>query len=205
MGPGCSFWAITSPRGSSATLPGSPGSGSATTWAPWLAQGGCGEPKGGLNRGVSFNWSRCLVVWGLRNPQVACYAPSVSRFTQVCWPGPEPQGTPNHTFLSPNGSPSNRFGHFWRRNSQNSGPDLAVGVPGPESQLFFDPFWSQQMHKCVFLAGFRIYVAPIASDLGPHGPPWAPFLDFPSSAEAEAMYVNSKSDFGIFEDFEVQK
>ena len=41
--------------------------------------------------------------------------------------------------------------------------------------------------------------------MGPLGPPWAPFLDFPSSAEAEAMYVNSKSDFRIFEDFEVQK
>merc|ERR1712159_444116 len=30
--------------------------------------------------------------------------------TQVCWLGPEPQGTPSHTFLPPNGSPSHHLG-----------------------------------------------------------------------------------------------
>ena len=35
-----------------------------------------------------------------------------ARIPRVCWLGPEPQGTPNHTFLSPIGSPSNRFGRY---------------------------------------------------------------------------------------------
>ena len=56
--------------------------------------------------------------------------------TQVCWLGPEPQGTPNHTFLPPSGSPSHHLEFKNRDPAQNSGPDLAVGVPGPESQLF---------------------------------------------------------------------
>ena len=44
---------------------------------------------------------------------------------QVCWLGTETQGTPNHTFLSPIGSPSNRFAHSPRGNMQNSGADVA--------------------------------------------------------------------------------
>ena len=50
---------------------------------------------------------------------------------QVCWLGPETQGTPNHTFLPGNGSPSHHLGHGDRDPMQNSGPDIAVGVPGP--------------------------------------------------------------------------
>ena len=39
--------------------------------------------------------------------------------------GPGTQGTPNHTFLSPNGSPSHHFGHPRRGFAQNSAADLA--------------------------------------------------------------------------------
>ena len=61
--------------------------------------------------------------------------------------------------------------------------------------------------------------------MGPLGPPWAMgplgpqgpsvfpeknfseinIFGFSKFSMAKAMYVNSKSDFGIFEDFEVQK
>ena len=44
---------------------------------------------------------------------------------KVCWRGPEPQGTPNHTFLAPIGSPSNRFAYPERGSMQNFGADLA--------------------------------------------------------------------------------
>ena len=111
-------------------------------------------------------------MYGPLEPQVACYCPppSCHDLGKVCWPGPEPQGTPSHTFLPPNGSPSHHLGLENRDPTQNSGPDHAVGVPGPESQLLLHPFWSPEMPQCQFLATFRICAAPIASDLGPQGP-----------------------------------
>ena len=42
--------------------------------------------------------------------------------------GPGTQGTPNHTFWSPNGSPSKRFGHLWQQIAQSFGADLARGA-----------------------------------------------------------------------------
>ena len=59
---------------------------------------------------------------------------------RMCWLGLEPQGTPSHTLLPPNGSPSHHLGHRDRDPAQNSDPDLAVGVPVPESQLFAHHF-----------------------------------------------------------------
>ena len=44
------------------------------------------------------------------------------------------------------------------------------GVPGPESTLLFDPFWTQECQKVNFLAGFRIYVAGRLSKTFPRGP-----------------------------------
>ena len=67
---------------------------------------------------------------------------------------------------------------------------LAVGIPGPESQLFVHPFWTHKCQKVYFLAGFRIYVAgrlsrafprgprgpkgPTGAPRAPQGAPWAP-------------------------------
>ena len=59
---------------------------------------------------------------------------------RVCEPGPEPQPTPNHPNLAPNGSPSHHFQHPPHPRTQNFEPDLAVIVPPPQSQLFFDHF-----------------------------------------------------------------
>ena len=57
---------------------------------------------------------------------------------RVCWLGPEPQGTPNHNFLSPNGSPwHHHLGPGDRARGQNFAANLARGVPPPQSQLFF--------------------------------------------------------------------
>ena len=58
---------------------------------------------------------------------------------------------------------------------------------------------------------------PMEGPMGPLGPPGTPsvfpeqhfsnihIFGFSKFSMAKAMYVNSKSDFGIFEDFEVQK
>ena len=59
---------------------------------------------------------------------------------RVCWLDPEPQGTPNHTFLPLNGSPCHHLGHGSRDPTQNSGPDLAVGVPDLNPNFFFTHF-----------------------------------------------------------------
>ena len=59
----------------------------------------------------------------------------------VCELGPEPQGTPQATFLAPIGSPSSHFSHSRRHSAQNFGADLARGVPPPQSQFFFGIFW----------------------------------------------------------------
>ena len=116
--------------------------------------------------------SLTVSTWGTKGP----FHPPAAR--RVCWLGLEPQGTPNQTFLLPNGSPSNRFGHFWRQNAQNSGPDLAVGVPGPESQLFVHPFWTQKCKNSNFCQVFEIigthrarFGAP-GAQRGPRGRSW---------------------------------
>ena len=80
--------------------------------------------------------------------------------------GPGTPRDPNHTFLPPNGSPSHHLGHGDRDPTQNSGPDLAMGIPGLESQLFVHPFWTPNMPKCRFLTGFRNSDRPLAADLG---------------------------------------
>ena len=59
-----------------------------------------------------------------------------ARIPRVCWLGPEPQGTPNHTFLSPNESPWHHLGPGDRARGQNFGANLGRGVPPPQSQLF---------------------------------------------------------------------
>ena len=108
---------------------------------------------------------------------------------RVCWLGPEPQGTPNHTFSPPNGSPSHHFRLKNRDLAQNSGLDLAVGVPGPESQLFLfilDP----KSSKADFLAVFRIYPRPIAMDLGPQGPTGRQFRGRPRCPGAHGALVH---------------
>ena len=103
---------------------------------------------------------------------------------QVCWLGPEPQGTPNHTFLPPNGSPSHHLGHRDRDPTQNSGPDLAMGVPGPKSQLFF-AYFGPKMPKSIFSGrvsnlsathsnGFGAPWAQGAHGAPVHGPPKGP-------------------------------
>ena len=76
-----------------------------------------------------------------------------ARIPRVCWLGPEPQGTPNHTFLSPNGSPWHHLGPGDRAQGQNFGANLARGVPPPQSQLFFLHIFGTQnanMHFFVF-------------------------------------------------------
>ena len=95
---------------------------------------------------------------------------------RVCWLGPEPQGTPNHTFSSPNGSPWHHLGLWDRDPTQNSGPDLAVQVPGPESQFFF-PILDPEMPKSRFSGRVLKLLAPIAMDLGPQGPKGAQGAD----------------------------
>ena len=74
---------------------------------------------------------------------------------QVCLLGPEPQGTPNHIFLPPNGSPSHHLGFYNRDPAQNSGPDLAVGVTGPESQFVFAYFGPPNAQKYIFCEDFE--------------------------------------------------
>ena len=49
-------------------------------------------------------------------------------------------------------------------------PGSRRGGPGPKYQLFFRLFWTQKCPKVYFLGGFRIYLRPIAMDLGPQGP-----------------------------------
>ena len=49
--------------------------------------------------------------------------------------GPGTPRDPNHIFWPPNGSPSHHLGHRDRGSEQNSGPEVAVGVPLPEFQL----------------------------------------------------------------------
>ena len=70
---------------------------------------------------------------------------------RVCWLGRESHGTPKPIFLPPNGSPCHHFGHGDRAQTQNCGAVLTRGVPPPQSQLFFDPFWTPKMGKCQFL------------------------------------------------------
>ena len=62
---------------------------------------------------------------------------------RVCWLGPEPQGTPNHTFLSPNGSPWYHLGLGDRDRTQNFGPNLARGIP-PLNLNFVHHFGAQK-------------------------------------------------------------
>ena len=93
---------------------------------------------------------------------------------RVCERGPEPQGTPNHTFLSPNGSPWHHLGHGDRDPTQNSGADLARGVPPPQSQLFFDHFGAQKCPNVNFCELFEIQTAPSQRIWGPMGPLWGP-------------------------------
>ena len=64
---------------------------------------------------------------------------------RVCWLGPEPQGTPNHTILSPNGSLWHHLGPGDQAQGQNFAANLAMGVPPPQSQLFFHQFGA---NKC---------------------------------------------------------
>ena len=47
------------------------------------------------------------------------------------------QGTPNHTFLPPNGSPSHHLGHGDQDSAQKFGPEIAVALLSPESQFLF--------------------------------------------------------------------
>ena len=51
-----------------------------------------------------------------------------ARIPRVCWLGPEPQGTPNHTFLSPNGSPWHHLGPGDRAQGQNFAANVARGA-----------------------------------------------------------------------------
>ena len=90
--------------------------------------------------------------------------------SQVCWLGLEPQGTPNHTFLPPNGSPSHHLGLQNWDLAQNSGPDLAVGVPGPESELCFHLSWTQ-MPKSKFSGRVSNLSATHSNGLGAPGAP----------------------------------
>ena len=109
---------------------------------------------------------------------------------RVCWLGPEHQGIPNHTFLSPNGSPWHHLGLGDREPTQNFGANLASGGPPPQSQLLFSPFWNQ---KCQNVNVCRISEnglpqpgriwapmgpmgpkGPMGAPWGPWGPPWAP-------------------------------
>ena len=78
-----------------------------------------------------------------------------ARIPRVCWLGPEPQGTPNHTFLSPNGSPWHHLGPGDRAQGQNFGANLARGVPPPQSQFFFTILEQQNPKNVNFCETFE--------------------------------------------------
>ena len=105
-----------------------------------------------------------------------------ARIPRVCWLGPEPQGTPNHTFLSPNGSPWHHLGPGDRARGQNFAANLARGVPPPQSQLFFHHFGAKKcpnVNFCEFFENGLPQPGRIWAPRGPLGPKvaWGPYFD----------------------------
>ena len=122
---------------------------------PLWALGAVPTPWG--HQACEFFEVKYVVCVGRRNRQLSL--PPLAKGTHWPWPqgpkvcerGREPKGTPKPTFLPPNGSPWHHLGLGDRDPAQNCGADLARGVPPPQSQLFFDPFWIPKMGKCQFL------------------------------------------------------
>ena len=92
-------------------------------------------------------------------------------------PGPDPPPTPPHTNLSPNRPPSHHSLHPKQGPTQNFAADLAVGVPPPQSQLFFPFFGAQNRlfcQKVEFLGG--VPLAPRKPRLLQLLPVWVHYL-----------------------------
>ena len=89
-----------------------------------------------------------------------------ARIPRVCWLGLEPQGTPNHTFLSPNGSPWHHLGPGDRAQGQNFAANLARGVPPPQSQLFFFTILEPNNAKMSIFVNFLKMDCPSQGEFG---------------------------------------
>ena len=59
-------------------------------------------------RGSGFRFQSSGFRVGMEGVQRWLAGPAAAR--RVCWLGPEPQGTPSHNFLPPNGLPSHHLG-----------------------------------------------------------------------------------------------
>ena len=130
--------------------------------------------------------TQCPCVWA-HTVAVRAARGGRSRELQPHWP--EPQPTPNHPNLAPNGSPSHHFQHGPHPRTQNFGADLAVIVPPPQSQLFstiFEPKIGFSAENSISENGFSAessaqsglgpqgpHGAP-RGPMGPHGAPWGP-------------------------------
>ena len=72
---------------------------------------------------------------------------------QLCWPGPEPQGTPSHIFCH------QRRGTIWdlgTGNPRRISARISPGGPRPLNVNFFcSPFWSPKMPTCQVLLFFE--------------------------------------------------
>ena len=121
----------------------------------WVSNLGCVCVWGGNTSGVRVGATTRPPPAGTRRLCVIAtqgHCVIATQGPRVCWLGPEPQGTPNHTFLSPNGSPWHHLGPGDRDRAQNFGANLARGGgPAPSISTLFSPFWRPKMPKCDFL------------------------------------------------------